>query len=116
VTKPELLRLVDRMGRLWPQTRLSDAESADARTLDVWFELLGPLPLTACQRALDQLSREGREFCPPPGVIFAHAQALAVPARPQLVAWSEPTAEEREVAKARVRQMVVDLAAKKSLA
>ena len=119
MTKAELLRLVDRMGRFWPQTGLFDAERADPKTLEAWHELLGPLPFSAGLRAVDQLAREGREFCPPPGVVFSYAETIALAEKPRLVVASDPTSEDRERAKRRVkglRDQLAELAAKKSMA
>jgi len=116
--KPELLRVVDRMGRLWPQSGLADAERADPRTLELWYEMLGPLPFDAACRAVDQLAKEGREFAPPVGLVFRYAEVIAIAARPRLVVESDPTPEERERGKARVaelRQQIDTLASQKAL-
>lgn len=117
MTKPDLLRLLDRLGRLWPQSGLSDASTVDPRTLDLWYELLGPLPVAAVRTALDELARSGREFAPPPGVVWAHAQPYAIATRPRLVE-ALPTPEERGRAArqaAALRGQVADLAAKKGM-
>src|SRR5438445_1873894 len=111
------MRCVDRMGRLWPQSGLSDPSNVDPRTLDVWFEVLGALPAAAIRQAIDELARSGREFSPPPGVVFAHARPYAIAARPRLVE-PLPTPEERDRAArqaARLRGQVADLALKKGM-
>ena len=86
VTRTELMRIVDRMGRLWPASGLVDAERVDPKTLEVWLDLLRELPAREVRDAVDELAREGERFVPAPPVVYHRAQVLLAARRPALVA------------------------------
>lgn len=97
----EFLRLIDRMGRLWPQSGLSEAAKAEAQTLEVWFELLGEFPAEMVRTAIDELARSGERYAPPPGVVYQRAEVIREASSSQFAlapidATREPTPEERE--------------------
>lgn len=55
----------------WPSSIWPDSTRALAESL------LGPLDGDAVRRAVVELVRDGREFCPPPGVICKRVQEMA---------------------------------------
>ncbi len=98
MTRGEFLRIVDRMGRLWPQSGLSDPDRVDPDTLEVWLDLWGGLDAETVRDAIDALAREGERYAPPPGLVFRRAEEIAVSRsmRPDPELLRLPTAEERE--------------------
>lgn len=79
-----MLRIIDRMGRLWPSSGLVDAGKVDPDTLDVWFELLAELPAMEARQAVDALAKEGSAWVPAPGVVFKRAAELVAKNRVEL--------------------------------
>ena len=115
MTKTEFARVLDRMGRLWPQSGLLDASRGDPKTLEVWFDLLAELPLRPVMLAASALARDGERFLPPPGLVYRRAQEF-MPHQPELAApdvLRDPTPEERAIAerwRPRIRQAVAEIA------
>ncbi len=100
MTKPELLRLVAYMDRLWLGAQLAEAMRADPEVRDSWFEILGAVDVDDARQAVRQLQIDGERRAPTPGMIARRAQELAESRRPRLAPpdqLREPTPEEREV-------------------
>lgn len=114
MTRIELLRIMDRMGRLWPQSGLSDAAKVAPRTIDVWLELWAELDAGSAKRAVDSLAADGERHAPAPGMVLRRAQELAassgLDALPEH-ARREPTPEERDAARRRLPEVRAAIAA-----
>lgn len=93
MTRSEWVHVVRQIAAFWPSAPYPD------RTIEAGYSLCGELPTDAVERAICELASEGREFAPPPGVVFARAEAIDRMQRPALPppdTLRDLTPEERE--------------------
>lgn len=84
---------------LWPSGDWPES------TREAGWLLCRDLEAESCHLALQRLAAEGREFPPPPGLLFKFAQAAEAELRPRLPEHAEPGPEERAQARLQAEQL-----------
>lgn len=74
MTKPELMRLVAHMDRLWLGAKLADTMLADPEVLESWFEILGRVEVRDAREVVNSFDER---FAPPPTLIAKRAEEIA---------------------------------------
>ena len=102
MTRDEFRPITAAILALWPRSAWPEA------TINIAYPLLLDFEADHVNKAIVNLCREGREFAPPPGVVYVYADAIKREQRehqPRL-----PEASNWELGRRRIRQMVADLA------
>jgi hypothetical protein len=76
MNKREINEALIYMTALWPNFR-PPSDELEVHVWEVaWADVLGTLELEEVRAAMVYLSRQGREFAPPPGVIYDRCEEL----------------------------------------
>jgi hypothetical protein len=111
VTEPEFKRIAAAVIALWPNSGWPDA------TIAIAWQLLHGFKFEHVSKAVVNLSKEGREFAPPPGVVFVHAETIERAERP-LLPEPDPSPADWERGRRAVKEImrqIADIAAGRQL-